>query len=115
VRTQKPQKTQKPAPRRWADRPLVVCEIGPLRGHWYFGDEFTSKQVAAVRMGCTAARPEGVALAYHPCTPYRGTGHPQFDMVGQVLAYDPSYSATPGDHELPGHDTKSQASFSDAA
>lgn len=86
---------------RWkpVDRPLVVCTGGPLDGRWYFADEFTIQQTAAVRMRVSADRPEGVALAYHPCTPYRATGNPQFDVVGQVLLYDPTYDAAPGDHQ----------------
>ncbi|WP_163571174.1 hypothetical protein [Fodinicola feengrottensis] len=85
---------------RWPiQKPLVVCSGGPLDARWYFADDFTIQQSAAVRLGDTADRPAGAALAYHPCTPYRGTGHPQFDLVGQVLTYDPTYPATPGDHQ----------------
>jgi hypothetical protein len=94
------QKTQKAVPRRWGDRSLIVCEGGPLHGHWYFAEEFTVQQTAAVRLGCTASQPAGISLAYHSSQPYRGTGHPQFDVVGQVLVYDPRNSAEPGDHEF---------------
>jgi hypothetical protein len=75
---------------------LVVCEGGPLDHHWMLADEFTARQKAAAVAGGLAAANE---LAYHPTTPFRAVGHPQFEVDAHVLVYDPTYPATPGDHD----------------